>query len=107
MRLPKFCSVTELNATSVNRLKGSGCSIEVQVYDYFNGFSGVNTGVWIYHKIYGISSIIRGKFMACFSIVPMEKQAINFPKIVLQNTQSCCQVCSNFRYGKWLKNTEI
>ena len=32
-------------------------------------------------KIYGISSIILGKFMACFSIISMEKQAMNFPKL--------------------------
>ena len=38
-------------------------------------------GAWNYHKIYGISSVILGKFMACFSIVRMEKQAINFQKL--------------------------
>ena len=29
-----------------------------------------------------IFSVILGKSMACFCIVPMEKQAINFPKIL-------------------------
>ena len=43
-------------------------------------FCVVNTGVRNYHKIYGISSINHGKFMACFFIIPMEKQAINFSK---------------------------
>ena len=42
-------------------------------------------------KIYGYSSIFLGKFMDCFSIIPMEKQAINFPNIV-HNARSCCQV---------------
>ena len=32
-----------------------------------------------------------GKFMDCFTIIHMEKQAINFPKIV-HNARSCCQV---------------
>ena len=62
----------------------------IRVCLYFYGFSGVNTGVRIYHKFYGISSVILGKFMACFFIIPMEKQTI-IPKIV-HNAQSRCQV---------------
>ena len=45
--------------------------------------SGANTGVRNYHKIYGISSVIHGKFMACFSIVSMGKQAINFAECAI------------------------
>ena len=54
-------------------------------------FLRIFSGVRIYHKFYGISSVILGKFMACFFIVPMEKQAINFPKLV-HSALSCCQV---------------
>ena len=34
-------------------------------------------------QIYQINfTVIRRKFMACFFIIPIEKQVINFPKIV-------------------------
>ena len=33
-----------------------------------------STGVWIYHKFYGISSVIRRKFMACLFIIPTENK---------------------------------
>ena len=52
----------------------------LQVYLFpriFTDFQGTQN----YKKIYGISSVIHGKFMACFSIVPMKRQAINFPKL--------------------------
>ena len=36
--------------------------------------------LFLYVQLYGISNVICWKFMACFSIIPMEKQAINSPK---------------------------
>ena len=55
-------------------------------------------------KFYEISSVIHGEFMACFSIVPMKKQAVNFQKIV----QFCCQVVIDTKtfHGDDHTNTE-
>ena len=52
---------------------------------YFYGFSGVNTSEWKYHKIYGISSVIRGKYMAC---IRMKKEAINSKKLCTMHDQA-------------------
>ena len=62
----------------------------------------VNTGIRNYHKIYGIFNIILGKFMACFFIIPMEKQAMNFKK----NCAQCAIMLSspNF-HGMMIQNT--
>ena len=59
----------------------------LQVYAFARIFTDFQGLIWVY-RFYGIFNVILGKFIACFF---MEKQAINFPKIV-HNARSCCQV---------------
>ena len=51
------------------------------------------------------SSIIRGKFMACFFIISVEKQATNFPKICAQCTIMLSSGHGHFKFS-WNDDTK-
>ena len=44
--------------------------------------------------------------MACFSIIPMEKQAINFPKLFAMRHQAVKSELTLYFHGMMIQNTE-